>query len=410
LFIVLCNKPLIIYKRFPKELFSLKNICLLGSTGYIGTNALTIIRNNPDRYRIIALGGGRNIDLLLNQIKEFKPLFAVVINSHLANELKSKLNNATNIEILYGTKGYSEIASLSDVNIVIAAMTGSAGLIPTFSAITAGKDVALANKETLVMAGSLLINESKKSGVNIFPIDSEHSAIQQSIQGHSREDLKKIILTGSGGPFKDSPIEKLSTVTPQEALKHPKWKMGRKISIDSATMMNKGMEAIEAKWLFNVEMDQIEILLHPQSIIHSMVEYMDGSIIAQLAPTDMRIPISYALSYPRHLKVELPSLDLIDIETLSFERPDKKRFRCLQLALAAGKIGKSMPAVLNGANEIGVNAFLEGKIGFLEIPQLIEKTMEKHETFSLNSIEQAIEADQWAKSRATEILQEIMRK
>ncbi len=388
----------------------MKNICLLGSTGYIGTNALKIIRNNPDRYRIIALGGGRNIDLLLNQIKEFKPLFAVVINSHLANKLKSELNNATNIEILYGTKGYSEIASLSDVNIAIAAMTGSAGLVPTFSAITAGKDVALANKETLVMAGSLLINESKKSGVNIFPIDSEHSAIQQSIQGHSREDLKKIILTGSGGPFKDSPIEKLSTVTPKEALKHPKWKMGRKISIDSATMMNKGMEAIEAKWLFNVEMDQIEILLHPQSIIHSMVEYMDGSIIAQLAPTDMRIPISYALSYPRHLKVDLPSLDFLDIKTLSFERPDKKRFRCLYLALAAGKIGESMPAVLNGANEIGVNAFLEGKIGFLEIPQLIEKTMDKHETFPLNSIEQAIEADQWAKSRAKEILREMVRK
>jgi len=202
----------------------------------------------------------------------------VVINSRLANELKSKLNNDTNIEILYGAKGYSEIASLSDVNLAIAAMTGSAGLLPTFSAITAGKDVALANKETLVMAGSLLINESKKSGVNIFPIDSEHSAIYQSIQGHSREDLKKIILTGSGGPFKDSPIEKLSTATPKEALKHPKWKMGRKISIDSATMMNKGLEAIEAKWLFNVEMDQIEILLHPQSIIHSMVEYMDGSI------------------------------------------------------------------------------------------------------------------------------------
>lgn len=388
----------------------MKNICLLGSTGYIGTNALTIIKNNPERYKVIALGGGRNIDLLLNQIKEFKPLFAVVINSHLANKLKSELNNATNIEILYGTKGYSEIASLSDVNIAIAAMTGSAGLLPTFSAITAGKDVALANKETLVMAGSLLINESKKSGVNIFPIDSEHSAIQQSIQGHSREDLKKIILTGSGGPFKDSPIEKLSTVTPKEALKHPKWKMGRKISIDSATMMNKGMEAIEAKWLFNVEMDQIEILLHPQSIIHSMVEYMDGSIIAQLAPTDMRIPISYALSYPRHLKVDLPSLDFLDIKTLSFERPDKKRFRCLYLALAAGKIGESMPAVLNGANEIGVNAFLEGKIGFLEIPQLIEKTMDKHETFPLNSIEQAIEADQWAKSRAKEILREMVRK
>ena len=409
--IVLCNKQLTTDNLLSKELFSLKNICLLGSTGYIGTNALTIIRNNPDRYRIIALGGGRNIDLLLKQIKEFKPLYAVVINSNLADQLKSKLNNHANIEILYGTKGYSEIASLSDINIAIAAMTGSAGLLPTFSAITAGKDVALANKETLVMAGSLMIKESKKLGVNIFPIDSEHSAIQQSIQGHNREDLKKIILTGSGGPFKDSPIEKLATVTPHEALQHPKWKMGRKISIDSATMMNKGMEAIEAKWLFNVEIDQIEILLHPQSIIHSMVEYIDGSIIAQLAPPDMRIPISYALSYPRHLEVdELPSLDLIDIETLSFERPDKKRFRCLYLALAAGKTGESMPAVLNGANEIGVNAFLEGKIGFLEIPQLIEKTMEKHETFPLNSIEHAIEADQWAKSRATEILREMIRK
>ena len=359
----------------------MKNICLLGSTGYIGTNALKIVRNNPDKYRIIALGGGRNIDLLLNQIKEFKPRYAVVINSHLADQLKSKLNNLANIKIFYGTKGYSEIASLSDINITIAAMTGSVGLLPTYSAITAGKDVALANKETLVMAGSLMINESKKLGVNIFPIDSEHSAIQQSIQGHNREDLKKIILTGSGGPFKDSPIEKLATVTPHEALQHPKWKMGRKISIDSATMMNKGMEAIEAKWLFNVEMDQIKILIHPQSIIHSMVEYMDGSIIAQLAPTDMRIPISYALSYPRHLKVELPSLDFIDIETLSFERPDKKRFRCLYLALAAGKIGESMPAVLNGANEIGVNAFLEGKIGCLEFSQLIEKTREKHKTF-----------------------------
>jgi len=388
----------------------LKNICLLGSTGYIGTNALKIIRNNPDRYRIIALGGGRNIDLLLNQIKEFKPRYAVAINSHLADQLKSKLNNLTNIEILYGTKGYSEIASLSDINITIAAMTGSAGLLPTFSAITSGKDVALANKETLVMAGSLMINESKKLGVNIFPIDSEHSAIQQSIQGHNREDLKKIILTGSGGPFKDSPIEKLAMVTPQEALQHPKWKMGRKISIDSATMMNKGMETIEAKWLFNTEMNQIEILLHPQSIIHSMVEYMDGSIIAQLSPPDMRIPIAYALSYPRHLKVELPSLNLIDIKTLSFEKPDKKRFRCLYLALAAGETGESMPAVLNGANEIGVNAFLEGKIGFLEIPQLIEKTMEKHETFPLNSIEHAIEADKWAKSRAKEILREMMRK
>ena len=388
----------------------MKNICLLGSTGYIGINSLRVIKDNQERYRIVALGAGKNIDLLLNQIKEFKPRFAAVINSYLANELKSRLNNTSNTEILYGTEGYIKIATLSDVNMAIAAMTGSSGLLPTFSAITAGKDVALANKETLVIAGSLLMSESKKMGINIFPIDSEHSAIQQSIQGHSREDLKRIILTGSGGPFMDLSIESLSKVTPEEALKHPNWSMGRKITIDSATMMNKGMEAIEAKWLFNVEMDQIDILLHPQSIIHSMVEYMDGSIIAQLAPTDMRIPISYALSYPRHLKGELPSLDLLDIGKLSFGKPDKKRFRCLDLALDAGKIGESMPAILNGANEIAVNAFLEGKIGFLQIHQIIEKTMEKHEVFPINSIDQAIEADQWAQSMAKKILEDMLGK
>lgn len=386
----------------------MKNICLLGSTGYIGINSLKVIKGNPNRYRIIALGAGRNIDLLLDQIKEFKPRFAAVLSAELARELKTRLNNRTGTEILYGTAGYIEIATLPDVHMTIAAMTGSSGLLPTFSAVTAGKDVALANKEILVVAGSLLMRESKKAGVNIFPIDSEHSAIQQSIQGHRREDLKRIILTGSGGPFKDLPIERLSKVTPQEALRHPRWRMGRKISIDSATMLNKGVEAIEAKWLFNVEMDQIEILLHPQSIIHSMVEYMDGSIIAQLAPADMRIPIAYALSYPRHLRGELPSLDLLEIGALSFERPDTRRFRCLDLSLAAGKIGQSMPAVLNGADEVAVNAFLEGKIGFLDIPHVIEETMEKHETFPLASIDEAIEADQWAQSRAKEILEEMV--
>jgi len=386
----------------------LKNICLLGSTGYIGVNSLKVIKGSPHRYRIVALGAGKNIDLLLSQIQEFKPRFAAVINPDLAKKLKIRLNSRTNTEILYGTEGYIEIATLSDVDITIAAMSGSSGLLPTFSAVTVGKDVALANKEILVVAGSLLMKESKKGGGKIFPIDSEHSAIQQSIQGHRREDLKRIILTGSGGPFKDFSLERLSKVTPEEALKHPKWRMGRKISIDSATMLNKGVEAIEAKWLFDVQMDQIEILLHPQSIIHSMVEYMDGSIIAQLARPDMRIPISYALSYPRHLRGELPSLDLSDIGKLSFEKPDKNKFRCLDLSLAAGKIGESMPAVLNGANEVAVNAFLEGKIGFLEIPQLIEETMERHETFPLNSIDQAIEADQWAQSRAKEILERIV--
>jgi len=386
----------------------LKNICLLGSTGYIGINSLKVIRGNPDRYRIIALGAGRNIDLLAEQIREFKPPFAAVINSDLAKELKIRLNNQANTEILSGTKGYVEIATLSEVDMAIAAMSGSSGLLPTYSAIAAGKDVGLANKETLVIAGSLLMNESQKGGARIIPIDSEHSAIQQSIQGHMREDLKKIILTGSGGPFKDFSLKRLSKVTPKQALEHPNWEMGRKITIDSATMMNKGIEAIEAQWLFNVRIDQIEILLHPQSIIHSMVEYVDGSIIAQLAFPDMRIPISYALSYPRHLQGESPSLHLLDIGKLSFEEPDKKRFRCLDLALTAGKIGHSMPAVLSGANEIAVNAFLQGQIGFLEIPQLVEKIMERHQVFPIETIDQALEADRWAQSTAKKILEQMM--
>lgn len=386
----------------------MKNICLLGSTGYIGINSLEVIRKNPDRYRIIALGAGRNIGLLAEQIRELQPTFAAVINSDLAKELKTRLNSGTKTQILWGTEGYSEIATLSEVDIAISAMSGSSGLLPTFSAIRAGKHVALANKETLVIAGSVLMKESQKTGAHIIPVDSEHSAIQQSIQGHMRDDLRKIILTGSGGPFKDFPLGQLSKVTPQEALQHPNWKMGRKITIDSATLMNKGIEAIEAQWLFNVEIDQIEILLHPQSIIHSMVEYADGSIIAQLACPDMRIPIAYALSYPRHLRGELPSLDLLEIGNLSFEKPDKERFRCLDLSLTAGSIGRSMPAVLSGANEVAVYAFLEGKIGFLEIPYLIERTMEKHKTFPIDTIDEALEADRWAQSMAKEFLQRMV--
>ncbi len=382
----------------------MKNICLLGSTGYIGINALNVIKGNPELYNIISLGAGENIDLLLNQIKEFKPKYAAVINSNLAKELKKKLNNFTNTKILWGNDGYAEIATLPEIDLVIGAMSGFSGLPPIYSAITACKDIALANKESLVIAGSLLMSESKKRGVKIFPIDSEHSAIQQSIQGHNREDLKKIILTGSGGPFRNFSIDRLSMVKPEEALKHPNWRMGMKITIDSATLMNKGLEAIEAKWLFNLEMDQIEILIHPQSIIHSMVEYMDGSIMAQLSTTDMRIPIAYALSYPRHLKGNTEPLNFLDVGNLSFEKPDLEKFKCLDLALTADKAGGSMMPVLNGANEIAVNAFLQGKIGFIEIPELIERTMKNHEIFSIDSIDRVIEANQWARSRAKKIL------
>ena len=385
----------------------MKNICILGSTGYIGNNAIEVIKENPEEYRVIALGAGRYIELLGTQIEEMKPRFAAVVNSELAGKLKASLARGFNTEIVNGPDGYIEIATLSEVDLVVVAMTGASGLLPTYSAIRSGKDIALANKETMVVAGSLLMEESRERSVRIFPIDSEHSAIQQSIQGHHREDLKKIMLTGSGGPFKDFTLEMLSSVTPEEALQHPKWKMGKKITIDSATMMNKGLEAIEAKWLFDVDMDQIEIILHPQTIIHSMVEYMDGSIIAQLALPDMRIPISYALSYPRHRKGQLPSVNFLKIGHLSFEKPDTTRFRCLDLALKAGYIGQSMPAVLSGANEVAVKAFLDGKITFLGIPQLIEKTMEQHELHPIDSIDRALEADQWAKARAMVILDEM---
>ena len=283
---------------------------------------------------------------------------------------------------------------------MVSAMTGAAGLIPTYEAIRAGKDIALANKETMVMAGPLVMAEAEKRGVSILPVDSEHSAILQSMRGHRRKDLKRVILTASGGPFRGLTLDEMRQVTAEQALRHPNWSMGPRITIDSATMMNKGLEVIEARWLFNLEMDQIDILIHPQSILHSMVEYMDGSIIAQMGVPDMTIPISYALSYPRHVKNSLSPLDLEEVGALTFERPDLDRFRCLALALEAAKEGGSMPAVLNGANEVAVGAFLEGRIGFLEIPELIERTMEAHERRAVDTVEAVMEADRWARATA----------
>ena len=283
-------------------------------------------------------------------------------------------------------------------DILISAISGSAGLFPTYTAIDSGIDVAIANKETMVMAGPIIMALAKKRNSSILPVDSEHSAILQSLQGHPREDLKQIILTASGGPFKDLSIEKMETLTPDLALKHPNWNMGKKISIDSATLMNKGLEVIEAKWLFDLKIEQIKIVIHPESVVHSMVEYMDGSIIAQLGIPDMKTPISYALSYPHHLNTRLPSLELEKIGTLTFETPDMERFRCLSLALDALKTGESMPTVLNRANEIAVEAFLNNRIGFLDIPILIEKTMAAHNVFPILEIEDVLEADRWAEN------------
>ena len=291
------------------------------------------------------------------------------------------------------------------MDMVISAMTGAAGLIPTYSAIEAGKDIALANKETMVMAGPLVMAQARDRGVSIIPIDSEHSAILQSLQGHPREDLNRIILTASGGPFKTWTLEEMEGVTPDQALKHPNWEMGKKISIDSATLMNKGLEIIEAKWLFDLSPDQIDIVIHPQSIIHSMVEYCDGSIMAQMGIPDMIIPISYALSFPRHLPTPLPQLRLDEIGMLSFEKPDLIKFSSLALAYRALETGDSLPAVMNGANEIAVESFLKGRIGFLQIPELIEETMDAHHPFPLETIEKVIEADGWARDRARGILE-----
>ena len=378
----------------------MKKIAILGSTGSIGVNALRVIQANPEKYQVTALAAGKNIRLLLEQIKRFRPLAVAVMEETAANELKAQLTNSSRPEIFFGTEGFMRLATMTEVDTIISAMAGAAGLLPTYSGIKAGRNIALANKETMVMAGCLVMAEARKHGVSILPIDSEHSAILQSLQGHPREDLRRVILTASGGPFRDLSLEEMSKVTPAQALNHPNWNMGPKVSIDSSTMMNKGLEAIEAKWLFDLKMDQISILIHSQSIVHSMVEYKDGSIISQMGVPDMIIPISFALSFPHHLKTRVPPLELEKIGILSFEKPDMKRFRCLDLALKAAEIGGSMPAVLNGANEIAVESFLKGNIGFLDIPDLIEKTMASHKNHPIDSIETVMEVDRWARDTA----------
>jgi 1-deoxy-D-xylulose-5-phosphate reductoisomerase len=385
----------------------MKKITLLGSTGSIGVNALKVIESNPKKYGVVGLAAGRNLKRLLEQIHIFKPMAVSVLDEALAAHLEKELPKKGKPNIYFGTEGFIQLATLPEVDTVISAMTGAAGLLPTFEAIKAGKYIALANKETMVMAGPLVMAESKRRNVQVMPIDSEHSAVLQSLHGHSKEDLRRIILTASGGPFRDYSLEDMRSVTPEQALNHPNWDMGSKISVDSATMMNKGLEVIEARWLFDIELEQITVLIHPQSVVHSMVEYKDGSIIAQLGIPDMTIPISYALSFPHHLENRLSPLELDKVGMLGFERPDPKRFKCLQLAFDAAKTGGSMPAVLNGANEIAVDAFLEGKIEFLKIPELIEKTMAAHQPRPIDNIEVVMETDQWARNRARMELDKI---
>ena len=380
----------------------MKSIAILGSTGSIGRNSLKVIEAHPETYRVTALAAGKNMDLLAEQIRKFRPLEAAVLGEEEAESLMERLGPGQETRIVSGREGFIRVAALKEVDTVISAIAGAAGLVPTYAAIRAGKNIALANKETMVMAGPLVMEEAKRKGVAVVPVDSEHSAILQCLQGHAREDLRRVILTASGGPFRDFSREEMEKATPEQALKHPNWNMGPKITVDSATLMNKGLELIEARWLFGLDIHQIRILIHPQSVVHSMVEYKDGSIIAQLGIPDMITPISYALSYPRHVETKLPALDLDQVGTLRFMKPDTGKFRCLDLALRAAEIGDSMPAVLNGANETAVELFLQGRIGFLQIASLIEKTMEAHAPFVIDSIDKVMEADAWARQRAAE--------
>ncbi len=380
----------------------MKNIAVLGSTGTIGKNTLEVVRQFPGKYNIIGLGVNDNIQGLELQIRAFQPEVAVVCNASAAEKLRKK---NLPVEILTGEEGLIELAVHPSVDMVVSAIVGSAALMPTLAAVKAGKNIALASKEILVMAGAIVMEEAVKNGATVIPVDSEHSAVFQCLDGRSGDEIRKIILTASGGPFLKKDLSELKDVTPDIALKHPNWVMGRKISIDSATLMNKGMEVIEAYWLFQLPIEKIDVLLHPQSIVHSMVEFIDGSVIAQMSVPDMKGPISYALSYPERLENVLPPLDLAAIAELTFEKPDLNKFRALSLTFDALQAGGTMPSVLNASNEIAVDGFLERAIPFTEIPTVVEYTMKQHEVSDGKKIEEIVYASNWAKEKAREIIQ-----
>jgi len=381
----------------------MKCISILGSTGSIGVSTLELVAAHPDKFRVLALSAGSNLELLARQIELFSPRLVAVLNDDLAIKLKGMLSGKQP-DIHAGVAGMIAVATAAEVDMVVAAIVGAAGLVPTVAAIKAGKDVALANKETLVTAGHLIMDMVALHGVKLYPVDSEHSAVFQSIEGHRSEDITKIILTASGGPFRNLPLEQLAAVTIEDALKHPNWQMGRKITIDSATMMNKGLEVIEARWLFDVSPEKIEVNIHPQSIIHSMVEYVDGCVIAQLGMPDMKAPIAYALSYPERVATGIQPLDLTTFSGLTFFSPDMKKFRCLKLAYESLSAGESMPAVMNAANEVAVEAFLRGRIAFTDIARLIEQTMSVHQPHRLPSIDEVLYVDRWSREKTKEFL------
>ena len=373
----------------------MKKISILGSTGSIGINALSVIDNHLNNFIVVALSAHKNGKLLIEQAKKYQPEFVAVVDPDIANFVEDELRS-TNIKILKGRQGLLELSSYGSVDLMLNALVGSSGMEPTINALQSGVDVALSNKESLVMAGSIINEIKNKSGAKIFPIDSEHSAIWQCLVGESIKEVNKIILTGSGGPFRTLEIGQFNSITVDRALNHPNWEMGKKITIDSATMMNKGLEVIEAFWLFDISKDMIEIIIHPQSIIHSMVEFKDKSVKAQLGLPDMKIPIQYALTYPNHSNAEWDELDLTGIESLTFEKPDFNKFPCMRLAFDALEQEGTAPALLNVVNEYSVYRFLNNEISFIEIPQLIEKALDEHDFIKEPSIDDVLNIEIWA--------------
>ncbi len=370
----------------------MNKIVLLGSTGSIGTQTLEIVRNYSEDLQVLALAAGSNVALMEQQVREFLPKKAVMWSEASAKELKEKIADL-NVEVLSGMDGLLDIVTMEEAQTVVTAIVGMIGIRPTIAAIESGKNIALANKETLVTAGHIIMPLAKKMGVKILPVDSEHSAIFQSMNGEKKEQVEKILLTASGGPFRGKKTDDLLNIQVEDALKHPNWSMGRKITIDSATLVNKGLEVIEAKWLFDVDLEQIQVVVHPQSIIHSMVQYKDGGIIAQLGTPDMKLPIQYALFYPERRELPGKKLDFYELGLMTFEKPDMETFYGLKLAFEASKMGGSMPTVYNAANEKAVSLFLDRKIKFLQIPELIQKAMNNHKIIANPNVDEILSAE-----------------
>lgn len=388
----------------------MKGIAILGSTGSIGRNTLRVVESfGEGEFQVIALGAGRNVEMLAEQVARHLPELVSVETEDCARTLRAKLfeRDVDLPRIVVGEEGLVEVATHMHADCVVSATVGAVGFVPTLRALEAGKRVALANKETLVMAGELMTRAARTSGAEILPVDSEHNALHQCLRGENRAEVRRLLLTASGGPFRTKSVSEIAAATVEEAMRHPTWQMGAKITIDSATLMNKGLEVIEARWLFGFEADQIDILVHPESVVHSMIELIDGSIIAQMGITDMRHAIQYALTYPARYPCELPSLDLAALSALHFEAPDTERFPCIKLAYRALREGGTLPAAMNAANEVAVRAFLDGRISLPDIPRVIEQAMDEHDKQAVESLEIVLETDRSARETSEKVIEQI---